>query len=110
MIKEVQRRTPYRIENERRAETTLTGTIRKVELTRLSRSTDTGLSEEGVLQVTIDFEWKDLRDGHTLISREEYTGQALFVPSSSREPVEIGQFAVVQQLARDIVSEMRSEW
>jgi hypothetical protein len=111
VIKELQRMTPYRIAGEARADTVLEGVITRVELDRLSQSRGTGLTEEGVVRVTIDFEWKDLRNGHTLLSREEFTGQALFVPSApSREPIELGQFAVVQQMARDIVSEMRSDW
>jgi len=111
VIKEIQRRTPYRIVPEGRADTVLEGVIRSVELGQLSRSRSTGLTEEAILSVTIDFEWKDLRTGHTLLSREEFSGQAVFMPSGpSREPIELGEFAAVELLARDIVSEMRSEW
>lgn len=111
LVKEIEARTPYKVTSSSRADTMLTGQIRKVELDQLSKSPHTGLTEEAILSVTIDFEWKDLRNGRTLVERRQYTGHALFVPSRpSSEPIELGQFAVVQQLARDMVGELQAEW
>lgn len=111
LIKEIEARTPYKVTSSARANTILTGEIRRIELDQLSKSRLTGLSEEVVLSVTIDFQWKDLRTGRVLVERRDFTGNGLFVPSRpTGEPVELGQFAVVQQLARDIVGELRSEW
>ena len=122
LIKEIQRNTPYRVTSEVQADSILLGRITEVELDRLSKSTLTGLSEEVILSVTIDFEWKDRRTGETLVGRRSFKGNALFVPSRSnsespsitdptaREPIELGEFAVVQLLARDVVSELQSNW
>ncbi len=111
VIKEIQSRTPYRVVPQSRAETVLLGHVRGVELDQLSKSRITGLSEEVILSVTIDFQWKDLRNDRLLVERKSFAGQGLFVPSApSGEPIELGEFAAVQQLARDIVSEMRSSW
>ena len=111
LVKEIQSRTPYRIAPTNRADTVLIGTIRKVELDRLSKSRQTRLAEEMILSVTIDFRWEDRRTGKSLVIREDFTGNALFVPSRpTAEPIEIGQFAVVQQLARDVVEELEAAW
>jgi hypothetical protein len=111
LIKEVQTRTSYQIVGRGRADTELLGRITDVKLDQISKSRLTGLGEEVILSVTIDFEWKDLRADRTIVERRDFTGTALFVPSApSGESMEIGRFAVVQQLARDIVAEMRSDW
>jgi hypothetical protein len=111
LIKEIEARTPYKVTSTARADTILTGRIRRVERDQLSKSRLTGLSEEVTVSVTIDFQWKDNRTGETLLERESFAGHGLFVPSTpSGEPIELGEFAVVQSLARDIVSEMQAEW
>jgi len=111
LIKEIEARTPYKVTAESSADTILLGQVRKVQLDQLSKSPLTGLSEEVIVTVTIDFQWKDLRSGKLLVERRTFAGNALFTPSRpSGEPIELGQFAVVQQLARDIVAEMRSDW
>ncbi len=111
LVKEIEARTPYKVTAATRADTILTGRIRNVERDQLSKSQLTGLSEEVVLSVTIDFEWRDLRTGESLIQRQAFTGHGLFVPSRpTGEPIELGQFAAVQRLARDVVAEMRADW
>jgi hypothetical protein len=111
VIKEIERRTPYRVVDQSRADTILTGRIVRAELNKLSRSRLTGLSEEVVLSVTMDFTWRDRRTNRTLVERRSFTGSGLFLPSTpSAEPLEIGRFAVAQDLARDIVNEMRAAW
>ena len=111
VIKEIEARTPYKVTSESRADTILTGRIQRVERTQLSKSELTGLSEEVTVSVTIDLHWRDLRTGKPLLALEAYTGHGLFVPSTpTGEPAEIGEFAVVQALAHDIVGEMRADW
>ncbi len=111
IVKEIEQRTPYKVTTQRRADTILSGTIRRVELDQLTRSRQTGLAEEMVLSVTIDFEWRDLRNNQLIVRRESFTSHGLFVPSNpSAEPIELGRLAAVQKLARDIVNEMQAEW
>ncbi len=111
LIKEIQRNTPYRIEDQARADTVLTARIIHAELDQLSRSRVTHLGEEMVLTITLDFTWRDRRTNRTLLERRSFTGHGLFLPSHpSHEPLEIGRFTAAQNLARDIVNEMRSDW
>lgn len=111
VIKEIERRTPYKVAPEIRADTILTGEIRQVVLQPLSKSHFTGLTEELIVRVVIDFQWTDLRTNARLVERRSFEGSGLAVPSApTGEALEIGEFAVVQLLARDIVDEMQAEW
>ncbi|UCD74448.1 MAG: hypothetical protein JSV91_11735 [Phycisphaerales bacterium] len=111
VIKEIESRTPYKVVSQARADTTLVGRIRRIDREQLSKSRRTGLTEEMLLRVTIDFEWKDLRTNKAIVQRLSFTGHGLFVPSNpTGEPLELGQFAVAQTLAEDIVDEMRADW
>jgi hypothetical protein len=111
LVKEIQSRTPYRVTSGSRADSILTGRIRSVTRDELSKSRLTGLSEEVIVSVTIDFQWRDLRTGEPIVERETFAGHGLFVPSEpSGESIELGRFAAVQQLAADIVAEMRHRW
>ena len=111
IIKEVQLHTPYKITTQAKSDSILSGKIRHVELRQLSKSPLTGLTEEAIVRMTIDFEWRDLRTNKILIERRSFSGHGLFVPSApTGEPIEIGQLNAIQQLARDVVSEMQAEW
>ena len=111
IIKEVQAMTPYRIASEARADTLLRGTVRRRAVRELSKSLSTGLTEEALYEVEIDWEWVDQRTGKVIVARNAFTASALFVPSRpSAEPTEIGRFAVVQNLASDVVANMQATW
>lgn len=111
LIKEIERRTPYKVTSQARADSLLTGRIVRVDLDQISKSRLTGLGEEVVISVTIDFEWKDLRTNQRLVERRAFSAGSLFVPSRpTGERIELGQFSVVQELAGDIVNEMQAGW
>ena len=111
LVKEIEARSPYKVTSSSRADTILTGTVRNVQRDQLSKSRLTGLSEEVLLSVTIDFKWTDQRTGRSLVQRESFTGHATFFPSRpTGELIELGEFAVVQLLARDIVRAMQENW
>ena len=111
IIKEIQVRSPYRVVDKHVAETLLTGTITSMKLSTLSRSRTTGLDNEVLFKVVIDFEWFDQVNGNRIVGRKNFASSAVFIPSRpSSEPLEIGQFAVVQQLASDIVDQMQASW
>lgn len=111
VIKEIEARTPYKILGEQYADTLITGTIRSVDLRTISQSRTTGLDNEVMITVVMDFEWLNLRSGGRIMGRKNFSSSALFVPSRpSAEPIEMGQFAVIQQLSQDIVDQMQSSW
>ena len=111
IIKEIQSKTPWRVAPEGTANTTLSGTLASSRMRRLSTGRDTGMSQELQVELTVDFDWKDARTGKSIVSRKSFTAAEAFVPASpANERVEAGQHAAIQRLARDIVSELRSNW
>jgi len=110
-VKAVQSRTSMRVTGEARADTALRGTITDVRLVEVSKDPATGLSNEMMIKVTVDFEWIDLANGKPIAARKGFETSALFVPSRpAREPIELGRFAVVERLALDLVDQMQSAW
>jgi hypothetical protein len=111
LVKQIEASTPYKVMGQGTADTVLRGTITAVDLREISKSLVTGLGEEVALRVTLDYEWVDLRTGRTIVARRGFVGTAVFTPSRpTREPLELAGFEVAQQLAREIVDSMQSEW
>lgn len=114
IISEIRRTTPWAITPERPGgggDTTLSGVVREVELARLSTSRDSGLVEEQVVSVEIDFDWRDNRTGELRLSRRRFAATGSFIPSRpTGDRIDVGEREAIQQLARDVVSELRSSW
>ena len=111
LVTEVERSTPYKVMSEVAADTILRGTITSIDLVELSKDPTTGLANEMMVRMRVDFEWVDLRSGERIVAREGVESTALFVPSyPAREPMELGRFAAVESLARDLVGSMQSNW
>lgn len=110
IVKEIQRSTPWVVVQDG-GQTTLTGSITDAQLRNLTTSSRTGLVAEMAMQTTVDFEWRDSRTGKVLVSRRGFRAMEPFVPARpAGERIEQGTHAVVQELARDIVAELRSSW
>lgn len=110
VVRELQQRTPWAVSNGGGAQTTLRGTITRVDKRPLTLSRRTGLVLEQAVTVTVDFEWRHA-DGRVLAARQNLTATEAFVPARpTGEPLALAQHAVVQELAREIVHCMRSSW
>jgi len=114
IIKEIQRTTPWVVvqgQNGGGADTTLTGVITKTTLRNLTTASQTGLVQEMAVEISVDFDWRDARTGKFLVSRRDFRSLESFVPAvGSREHIAVGEDAAVQELARSIVAELRSNW
>ncbi|HMN95745.1 MAG TPA: LPS assembly lipoprotein LptE [Phycisphaerales bacterium] len=111
LVKEVQGRTPWRVDSSARANTILLGTITDVQIRRIAKSRSTGLAEQDTLTITVDFEWRDQRTGTPIVKRQGFSASGLFVPTiTGKEYIELGEWAAIQQLATDIVGAMRTNW
>lgn len=112
VVKELQRSTSIRVvQGGARANTVLRGVITGSEMRRLSSARHTGLVQEQGVVLTVDFEWRDERTGRVLVSRRNFSAADTFVASRpSGERLESGRNGAAQRLARDLVSELRSNW
>ncbi|MBL8765114.1 MAG: hypothetical protein JNM07_12685 [Phycisphaerae bacterium] len=110
IIKEIQSTTDWRVVPGD-ASTTLSGTITRATQRTLSSTRLGGLTQDMAVVLTVDFMWKDNRSGRTLAARKDFTATDSFVPARRvGEPIEVGQHGAVQEMARDIVAELRSNW
>lgn len=111
IAKEIMRTTKWRIASTRLADTVLSGTVTTSELKPLSSDQQTGLVQEMGVRLTVDFDWRNNRNGKTLVSRRSFTAMDTFVPAiRTGERIETGEASTVQALAKSIVAEMRSSW
>lgn len=111
LIKELQLRTPYTVTVADEADTVLTGVITGAEKTRLSRQRGSGLAQELLHTVTVDFEWKDLRTGRVIVEKQRFEAADIaFASRPINDRAELAEYSVAAELARDIVSSMRNEW
>ena len=111
IIKEIQRSTPWRVVRSSNAATTLVGAVTATTYTQLARQRETGLTQEEAVTITVQFDWTDNRSGETLVSRRGFSALASFVPHRGvGEPVERGESAAIDQLSRDIVAQLQSDW
>lgn len=111
LVKDIEARTPYKVTRDTRADTQMTGTILSVDQRLLSRTLDSGVTQEAEVVVTVSFEWKDLRTGKIIRKRSRIQGAGQYVPTRGvSEPVEVGGHAAIAQLSREIVSVMAGDW
>lgn len=111
IIKELRHATPWNVTAAGNAETTLSGSLTRVDLLSYSRESRVGLVQEVGVRLTVNFEWVDNRTGKTLVARRNFAATEAFVPSHpTRERLAVGEQAAIQELARDIVDELRSNW
>lgn len=114
VIKEIQRATSVRVVTPgpgASADASLKGVVTDVNLRRLSVRSGTGLIQELGYQVTIDFDFRDERDGKILTSRRNFTATDTFTPATGvGEKIEAGQRGAAQRLAKDLVNELRAGW
>jgi hypothetical protein len=111
VIKELQATSGLKVVSAANADSRLYATITEAQLRRLTLVRGTGLVQEEAFQLTINFEWRDSRTGKPILARNNFAATDAFVPArQAGEPIEVGQIAAIQRLARDMVHEMRSSW
>lgn len=111
LIKEIETRTPYKVVDQSRADTLLTGTITLIEQELINRRADIGVVQQLEIQMYVDFNWKDLSSGKPIIDRQGFESVGTYFPTTPiRETPDIGLHQAAARMARDIVDAMRSDW
>lgn len=109
LIRRVQRDTPWDVTGPDTAQTTLTGTIRDVQIRRLSQDNEGGITQQAAVRVVADFEWRSNVTGRVLARQINVAVTESFIPAAG-EPLEVGLSAAADELAGVILDAMRSVW
>jgi len=109
--KQIRARTPWALTKSDHADTSLVGVITAFNLGQLSRNPHTGLVQEQTVRITVRFEWRDNRTGDILVARSGFSATSTFVPQQGvGERLEHGQREATEELATDIISQLRQSW
>jgi len=111
LIKQVRARTPWSLTKSASADTTLVGVITSYTLTQVSQAPRIGLPQEIAVRITVNFEWRDNRSGDLIVARNNYAATSTFVPQRGiAERIEHGQRQAIEELAQDLISQLRDNW
>jgi hypothetical protein len=109
LVNQIEAKTPYKVVPRERADTILEGEIVAVNANTLSKDTHAGIPQEQILDITVDFTWKDLRTGRILVARRGVEQTATWYPTLG-EGRTIGDEQVTERLAISIVQELQADW
>jgi hypothetical protein len=109
IVQEMEEHTPYKVVPEDRADTELDGEIIFAATNTLSEDSNTGLPQEQLYTIIVNFTWKNLRTGHILVERKKFDERTSFFPTLG-EPQSVGSTTAIGELARSVVQELQADW
>lgn len=109
VITQIEQRTPYKVVDRAKADTILEGQITKVSVTNISSDRNSGLPQEQLYNVRVNFVWKDLRTGKVLVERRGFEQQSPYYPTLG-EGRPTGSLDATEQLGTAIVQELQGDW
>lgn len=114
VIKEIEKKTPYKVVRADNADTTLKGEIKTVRKRRLFQTPENE-PRDLEFSLAIDIEWRDNRTGE-LLCRGEADASPMLVRSAATYAPELGQTTAtaeqeaINKLATQIVAMMEEPW
>ena len=109
LVSQIEANTPYKVVPRERADTILEGEIVEVSVHTLSSDRNAGIPQEQLLDVRVNFTWKDLRTGQILVERRNMEQTATYYPTLG-EGRFVGTQEATERLALAIVQELQSDW
>jgi hypothetical protein len=109
LVSQIEANTPYKVVPRERADTILEGEIVEVRVDTLSNHPRASIPQEQLLDVRINFIWKDLRTGRILVERNNMEQTASFYPTLG-EGRFVGTQEAAERIALAIVQELQADW
>ncbi|MBC7784532.1 MAG: LptE family protein [Burkholderiales bacterium] len=109
IITQIEQRTPYKVVDREKADTVLEGQVTRVQRQTISSDRQSGLPQEQLYGIRVDFTWKDLRTGKVLVDRRDFDQTSPYYPTLG-EGRSIGQLNSVEDMAVAIVHELEADW
>ena len=109
LVSQIEANTPYKVVPRERADTILEGEIVEVRVDTLSADRNAAIPQEQLLDIIVDFTWKDLRTGKILVERRGVEQTAAYYQTLG-EGRATGTQAAAERLALAIVQELQADW
>ena len=109
LINQIEARTPYKVVPRERADTILEGEVVQVRVNTLSKDTKSAVPQDQLLDLVVDFTWKDLKTGRILVTRRGLEKTASYYPTLG-ESRWVGTQQATEQMAITIVHELQADW
>src|SRR5688572_7714601 len=109
LVSQIEANTPYKVVPRERADTILEGEIVQIRVDTLSADRFSAIPQEQLLDIIVDFTWKDLRTGRILVQRRGVEQVASYYPTLG-EGRATGTQAASERLALSIVQELQADW
>lgn len=107
--KRIMQDSPYKLRDERVADTILTGEVLDVREGTMGRDFKYNLPRETALTLVVKFQWKDLRSGKILVNRDRWV-QTYDFSRPVGETEWTGIEGAVDRMAETIVEQLEAEW
>jgi hypothetical protein len=107
--KRIQQETPYKLKDEKVADTLLTGEVLEVREGVLGHDFQCNRPREISLTLIIKFQWKDLRTGKILVNRSRWLQTSEFSQPVG-ETEWNGLQSAVDRIAETLVEQLEEEW
>jgi hypothetical protein len=109
VIQQIEMRTPYKVVDEKKADTILEGEIVSITVHTLSQNTRNALPQEQIYDIKVNFRWKDNRTGVILCDRTNFEQTTTFYELLGEGEFAGSQYGV-ERLALGIVQELQADW
>ncbi|MCD6364776.1 MAG: hypothetical protein J7M14_02760 [Planctomycetes bacterium] len=108
IVKRIELDTPYKVVDQSRADTLLTGTIKTLSQRVMSFS---GSARELEMVVAVEMNWQDLRTGKPIIARKVVRAAGLYIRQAPlSEDFFQGSEEALNRLAIQVVEQMEADW
>lgn len=109
IVQYIESATPYKVVPKERADTILEGEVTHVEIDTVSQSPFNTQPQEQLIEIRVNFTWKDLRTGRILTQRRRFEQSGTYYPTLG-EGRFVGSQQQVERLAVAIVQELQQDW
>jgi len=109
VVNQLEAHSPYKVVPRERADTILEGEITSVKRQTVSKDSVTAVPQEQLFVMTVDFTWKDLRNGRILVERRNFEQTTTYYPTLGEDQF-VGNQQAVDRLALAIVQELQADW
>jgi hypothetical protein len=109
IIQQIEEHSQYKVVPRERADTILEGEILSADITTQSNDANTGLPQQQLYAIIVNFTWKNLRTGNIIVQRKNFDQRSDFFPTLG-ESQTLGSTMTLDGLAQGIVEELQADW